>query len=420
MPIINPTEDQFSNWMAQYYPPQQPSRRLSDLALSPQDQAALMADLQQTQDPENAAIMQQMAQQQAMPPPQAPMVRGNTLSALAQPQAMNTIQSSSGNVIDLNYAAPGGSGIAPDGRRTSYDPHVDGPRELSRKQLRDGTIEVIRQYPAQDGFGRQSTKLVREIEMPAYLNPVVKQQMDFQLKQAQLQKAQAEAQDLMGMPVGGGMQSGGGMTAGQASQKFLERRYGKAPEGERWKSDGTLEIIPGGKAEAKENKEKLLVEGVKKQVGTVVGKVDEALPQVSNWTAGLGSLLEKIPGTPARDLAGSVDTIKANIGFKELADMRAASPTGGALGQVAVKELEFLQAAIAALDTGQSPAVLRRNLNQVKTHYQNWAKIMDQHYKTNGGATKSPTQPAKQVVSSGTFNGRRVVKYSDGSIDYAD
>jgi hypothetical protein len=244
--------------------------------------------------------------------------------------------------------------------------------------------------------------------------------MDFQLKQAQLQKAQAEAQDLMGMPVGGGMQSGGGMTAGQASQKFLERRYGKAPEGERWKSDGTLEIIPGGKAEAKENKEKLLVEGVKKQVGTVVGKVDEALPQVSNWTAGLGSLLEKIPGTPARDLAGSVDTIKANIGFKELADMRAASPTGGALGQVAVKELEFLQAAIAALDTGQSPAVLRRNLNQVKTHYQNWAKIMDQHYKTNGGATNSPTQPAKQVVSSGTFNGRRVVKYSDGSIDYAD
>ena len=418
MPIINPTEDQFSNWMAQYYPPQQPSRRLSDLALSPQEQAALMADMQQTEDPENAAIMQQMAQQQAMQP--APMVRGNTLSALAQPQAMNTAVSSSGRTIDLGYAAPGGSGMSPEGFRAKPDPWVEGPRELSRKQLRDGTMEVIREYPALDGFGRQSTKLVREIETPAYLNPVVKQQMDFQLKQAQLQKAQAEAQDLMGMPVGGGMQSGGGMTAGQASQKFLERRYGKAPEGERWKSDGTLEIIPGGKAEAKENKEKLLVEGVKKQVGTVVGKVDEALPQVSNWTAGLGSLLEKIPGTPARDLAGSVDTIKANIGFKELADMRAASPTGGALGQVAVKELEFLQAAIAALDTGQSPAVLRRNLNQVKTHYQNWAKIMDQHYKTNGGATNSPTQPAKQVVSSGTFNGRRVVKYSDGSIDYAD
>lgn len=186
MPIINPTEDQFSNWMAQYYPPQQPSRRLSDLALSPQDQAALMADLQQTQDPENAAIMQQMAQQQAMPLPQAPMVRGNTLSALAQPQAMNTIRSSSGNVIDLNYATPGGSGIRPDGSRTTYDPHVEGPRELSRKQLKDGTIEVIREYPSMDGFGRQSTKLVREIETPAYLNPA-------ELKRLQYEKLTGEA-----------------------------------------------------------------------------------------------------------------------------------------------------------------------------------------------------------------------------------
>lgn len=191
MPIINPTEDQFSNWMAQYYPPQQPSRRLSDLALSPQEQAALMADLQQTQDPENAAIMQQMAQQQAMQP--APMVRGNTLSALAQPQAMNTIRSSSGNVIDLNYATPGGSGVRPDGSRTTYDPHVEGPRELSRKQLKDGTIEVIREYPAQDGFGRQSTKLVREIETPAYLNPAEMKRIDYQTKVAAMEKAQREA-----------------------------------------------------------------------------------------------------------------------------------------------------------------------------------------------------------------------------------
>lgn len=193
MPTINPTTDQLSEWMAQYYPQQQPSRRLSDLALSPQDQAALMADLQQTQDPENAAIMQQMAQQQAMPLPQAPMVRGNTLSALAQPQAMNTLRSSSGNVIDLNYATPGGSGVRPDGSRTTYDPHVEGPRELSRKQLKDGTIEVIREYPSMDGFGRQSTKLMREIETPAYLNPAELKRIDYQTKVAAMEKAQREA-----------------------------------------------------------------------------------------------------------------------------------------------------------------------------------------------------------------------------------
>ena len=393
--MINPTEEQLAEWMQRYYPPPEPQprrqRRLSDLALSPQDQAALMADMQQTQDPENAAIMQQMAQQQ-MP---AAMPENFIQRTGGQPIPLQSIQQQGGMSLNDLLAKTGASindkviiqdkGV---GYRTPY-----------------GSVAGL------DSNGR-----MWEMDKPQTPKVTVKQMKEYW----DMMKAQTEAQDAMGMPVGGGMQSGGGMTAGQASQKFLERRYGKAPEGERWKSDGSLEIIPGGKAEAKENKEKLLVEGVKKQVGTVVGKVDEALPQVSNWTAGLGSLLEKIPGTPARDLAGSVDTIKANIGFKELADMRAASPTGGALGQVAVKELEFLQAAIAALDTGQSPAVLRRNLNQVKTHYQNWAKIMDQHYKTNGGATNSPTQPAKQVVSSGTFNGRRVVKYSDGSIDYAD
>jgi len=241
MATINPTEDQFSNWMAQYYPPQQPSRRLSDLALSPQDQAALMADLQQTQDPENAAIMQQMAQQQAMQT--APMVRGNTLSALAQPQAMNTAVSSSGRTIDLGYAAPGGSGVSHEGFKTKADPWVEGPRELSRKQLRDGTMEVIREYPALDGFGRQSSKLVREIETPAYLNPAEMKRIEYQTKVAAMEKAQADAQDAMGMPVGGG--------SVQPRARALERTYGKPQPGYRWAENGTLEAIPGGPADQK-------------------------------------------------------------------------------------------------------------------------------------------------------------------------
>ena len=182
MSIINPTTDQLSEWMAQYYPPQ-PSRRLSDLALSPQEQAALMADLQQTQDPENAAIMQRMA-----PQPQE-MQQRNQLSALAQPQPMNTIKSSSGRTIDLGYAAPGGSGVSPEGFKTKPDPWVEGPRELSRKQLRDGTIEVIREYPALDGFGRQSSKLVREIETPAHLNPVEMKRLQYEKLTGEARKA---------------------------------------------------------------------------------------------------------------------------------------------------------------------------------------------------------------------------------------
>ena len=81
--MINPTEEQFAEWMQRYYPPPEPQpsrqRRLAELA----QQEALLADLAQTQDPENAAIMQRMA-----PQPQ-------------EMQPMNTIRSSSGRTISL-------------------------------------------------------------------------------------------------------------------------------------------------------------------------------------------------------------------------------------------------------------------------------------------------------------------------------
>jgi hypothetical protein len=56
--------------------------------------------------------------------------------------------------------------------------------------------------------------------------------------------------------------------------------------------------------------------------------------------------------------------------------MRDASKTGGALGQVAVKELEALQASIASLDRGQSPDTLRRNLEDIKFYYGRWSKAV--------------------------------------------
>jgi len=97
MPIINPTTDQLSEWMAQYYPQQQPSRRLSDLALSPADQQALMADMQQTQDPENAAIMQQMQQMQQQPAGIPADMQGNFIQRTGgEPIPLQSIQQQGG------------------------------------------------------------------------------------------------------------------------------------------------------------------------------------------------------------------------------------------------------------------------------------------------------------------------------------
>lgn len=106
------------------------------------------------------------------------------------------------------------------------------------------------------------------------------------------------------------------------------------------------------------------------RVGGVLDMIDRVKPEVGPWTAGLlGSQLAKIPGSPAYDLAQNIKTIVARIGFDELNQMRRESPTGGALGQVALQELEALRASIASLENSQSPGQLRSNLELVRQRY---------------------------------------------------
>lgn len=160
------------------------------------------------------------------------------------------------------------------------------------------------------------------------------------------------------------------------------RGGGKPPTGYRYTAEGDLEPIPGGpaaaKAETVAEKEALLTGGIVQRADLVINKVDDAIKLTSPKTTGVaGATLGRIPGTDAYDLARMVDTVKANIGFGELQAMRQASPTGGALGQVAVQELNMLQAVIGSLDTSQSPDELKKNLNAVKKHYENWKSAVD-------------------------------------------
>ena len=111
---------------------------------------------------------------------------------------------------------------------------------------------------------------------------------------------------------------------------------------------------------------------------------------VGATTAGLGGwTMGMIPGTTARDLKSNISTIKANLGFQQLQAMRDASPTGGALGQVAVQELKALQDTVAALDPEQSPAQLKANMQKVYKHYTNWKKTLEGQL---GIESSAPTQ----------------------------
>lgn len=99
----------------------------------------------------------------------------------------------------------------------------------------------------------------------------------------------------------------------------------------------------------------------------ILAEIDKAVGQVA-WdsTGAVGQVMGALGGTKAYDLRSTAGTIKANLGFAELQAMRDASPTGGALGQVAVQELEALQSTLASLDPNQSDGQLLANLEKIK------------------------------------------------------
>lgn len=142
----------------------------------------------------------------------------------------------------------------------------------------------------------------------------------------------------------------------------------------------------------------------------VIAKVDEALPLVSGLTTGFGSITSYIPGTAGANLRATLETIKANLGFDRLQQMRDASPTGGALGQVAVQELVALQSSLASLDMNQSPEKLKQNLDQIKFHYGRWRDAatgrLPSEKQTAPGAAAAPA-PAQQPSGATTSRGTR-------------
>jgi hypothetical protein len=145
---------------------------------------------------------------------------------------------------------------------------------------------------------------------------------------------------------------------------------GKSPTGFRYLENGELEAIPGGPADLKEGVRKSKLadaqERYLRKADLMDLTIDNALSKVGVFTAGPGALLANIPGTSAVDLEADMDTLRANIGFQELQDMRASSPTGGALGPVSDTENLLLQSVLGSMKQEQSPAQLRKRLIEIK------------------------------------------------------
>lgn len=136
------------------------------------------------------------------------------------------------------------------------------------------------------------------------------------------------------------------------------------------------------------------LKAVTAQIDNVTGQIDDAISNADWTTAGPGGLLaSKISSMPAYNQKELIKTIQSNIGFDKLQQMRDMSPTGGALGQVAVQELESLQKSIASLDQGQDPQVLKNNLRRVRQHYDNWKDAVVDAYQQRYQKPNGPTPP---------------------------
>jgi hypothetical protein len=116
---------------------------------------------------------------------------------------------------------------------------------------------------------------------------------------------------------------------------------------------------------------------------TVIKKTNQALDRI-DWTSTgfFGKAMSIIPSSPGYNLDKTIDTLKANLGFDTLAKMRAASPTGGALGSVSERELNLLESALASLEIGQRDDILAGNLNEVKERYTKFTATLDPDFQS--------------------------------------
>lgn len=117
----------------------------------------------------------------------------------------------------------------------------------------------------------------------------------------------------------------------------------------------------------------------------------------------VGETMARVGGTKARTLAGKISTLKGNLGFDQLQQMRDASPTGGALGQVAVKELERLESTIASLDQGLPEKELKESLKKVEQHYNAWYDAVVKARAAPAAQTQGGSSPPASALQKGQY-----------------
>lgn len=307
-----------------------------------------------------------LAERNAMDRREQEIRRTREIAALRQAEAERQQKANQVRQLQTIFGSPNPTQMLPGAQRPDLTPPPSDLLSVSQALLRSGNPDLIDKGlellpKAQGQPPPEAPSSVREWEYYSQLGSP-EQQRYLEMKRG------GNLYDVGNVPY---YRQPGGLTSQLAAPEEVSG-YMAGQEREK--------VLARGAAEAELEAPKAEERAVKTlgDIDRVMNAVAEAEEGVSFMTTGaLGALTGKFAGTPAYDLRKKIVEIKANIGFTELQKMREASPTGGALGQVAVQELEALQATLGSLDANQSEMQLRRNLNKVYEHYSRWRELVE-------------------------------------------
>jgi hypothetical protein len=126
-------------------------------------------------------------------------------------------------------------------------------------------------------------------------------------------------------------------------------------------------------------------------------RLDSDIEAVKNlpgleYAVGLYSAAPVIPGTKQADAVAAIENLASRAAVQALGDMREASKTGGAVGQVTEKEWPKLEAQLANLNRKQSLPKFLEELNKFQNMIRSSMRLIDE------AQSKEPRLPSQQAA----------------------
>ena len=141
---------------------------------------------------------------------------------------------------------------------------------------------------------------------------------------------------------------------------------------------------------------------VLKTIQNTVSDYDKAIKMANDIKSRVSKrdfIFQKVPLTESKAIAAKLDTLKTKIGFAALQEMREQSKTGGALGQIAIKEGEWLQNSEFPLGLDLPVEELKKNLDDLISGYTESKQNILNAYKTEYGEKYKYGEEKKEDIA---------------------